>query len=173
MGWQAVGEEVELHSGVPEGEGAHAARTVVEQLGAAMLDADRREILHLLPEWLRDAVGSATHGGDLHVDGLYRRVAARLGVAVPQAVEVTKLVCASVTHRMEDDVVRVLKTHLPEDVAALLVDRPHEFSTPIHARPPSVPPPGEGHTLSSGKPGSHASLSVERPGSDHPVSEDD
>ena len=173
MGWRAIGEEVELHSGVPEGEGAHVGRVVVEELSGALLDADRREIVRLVPDWIRDALEAGSYRGEVGPDGLYGRVADRLELEVPRAVELTKLVCSSVTHRLEDDLVRVLKTHLPDEIAALLVDRPHDLSTPVRANPPPPTEPGAGHTLSSGKRGSHAPLSEERPGSAHPVSEED
>lgn len=173
MVWQAIGDEVELHSALPEGEGPSLARAVMEELSAALLDADRRDVASLVPEWLRPVVSGARYAGELDADGVYDRVAARLGLERRRAVELTKLVCSSVTHRLTGEETRVLRTHLPDHVAALLEDRPHELTTPINARPPSTPPPGEGHTLSSGKPGSHAPLSSERPGSDHPVSEED
>ncbi len=155
---------MELHAALDAGRGRVVAEGVLEEVGGALLDEDRPEMARLLPEWLGSVVARGAFRGDIGADGLYRRVAARFGVDVGRAVEVTKLACAAVAHGVDEDLVAALRRHLPASIGELFVDRPHEADRPLPEHRERPLPGGEGRTLATGKAGSHHPVSESAPG---------
>ena len=173
MSWELVAEDVALHGAMGPEEARTVAEGVVGAMGVVVLDEDRRELVRVLPAWLAEVLGRERFAGNLDVGGLYRVVANRLEVAEARAMELTKLVASAVTHRLDAGAARVLRSRLPESIAALFEDRPHALGTPIIPERHEEPEPGGGHTLSSGRGEPREKLSTGKPGGRHPVSTDD
>lgn len=173
MSWELVAEDVALHGAMDEAEARAVAEGVIGAVAVVVLDADRRELERVLPPWLGDVIGRERFAGNLEAGGLYRVVASRLGVDEPRAMELTKLTASAVTYRLDAGAARVLRSRLPESIAALFEDRPHELGVPILPERHEEPVPGGGHTLSSGRPEPRDKLSTSKPGGKHPVSTDD
>lgn len=173
MSWELVAEDVALHGAMEAAEARAVAEGVMRAVGVVVLDEDRRELERVLPAWLAEVLGGERFAGSLDTGGLYRVVANRLDVSEVRAMELTKLVASAVTHRLDAGAARVLRSRLPEPIAALFEDRPHELGTPIIPERHEEPEPGGGHTLSSGRGEPREKLSTGTPGSNRPVSTDD
>lgn len=133
-----------------------ALAATVEALGARILEADRRAVVPLVPEPFAGLIARRPHVEQSDLADLFADVTRAEGVEPTFAMEHVESVCELLTETLEPDAVAMLRTHLPDDIAALFVKR--ERTTPPPR--PSQPEHRKGKPLSEG-----------RAGSAHPVSE--
>lgn len=173
MSWDLVTSDVALHAALPEPSAFALARAVVQEIGAALLGADRRDIAHLLPEWLGEAIDRGTFEGDIDAPALYRRIARRLGVGEARAVELAKLVASAVTHRTEAEAIQLLRSRLAPSIAELFVDRPHDVAAPLPERAGARSVTKLSSARGTRQEQRRETLAAGRPGRKHPVSSSD
>lgn len=152
-------EQVRNRGGIGADEVEKAVQAVFSALGA-LLTADETAALAAqipvpLAQWMRAVPRERTMG----LDDLYARVAERLRIPVPRALEITTATCRALAVQLRPDVRDRLVAHLGPSTGRLF-EVPHEGTPsqrPLHLSGP--PPSGEGRTLATGRPGSLRPLS--------------
>ncbi len=167
MSYQELIDAVQDHAGLASrSEAQTTTLAVFRTIARRVLPGDRRIVRALLPDELQEAFNGQGASEDATIEAVVREVAAHEGIAAGFGREHLVVVGAAAARVLHPDAITALRTHLPDELAALF-----ERSVPRRIpRPTPTASPRAGRRFSEAKDGSRH-LAEARPGSGHPLAE--
>jgi uncharacterized protein (DUF2267 family) len=168
MGYPELIDAVQDHAGLASRSDAEATTAAVfGALAERVLPGDRRAVKALVPEELRSAFDVERKSDETGVDAIVQEVAVVEGIAPGFGREHLVVVGAAAASALHPDAITALRTHLPDELAALFrettprrVTRPTPHSSPLAGRRISEAHDGSRHVaearLGSARPISEA-----------------
>jgi uncharacterized protein (DUF2267 family) len=165
MGYPELIDAVQDHAGLPSRSEAEVTTTAVfRALARRVLPGDRRAVMALVPPELRAPFEVEGESDRTGIEAMVQEIAAVEGIGAGFGREHLVVVGVAAARALHPDAITALRTHLPEELAALFEDiapgrtpRPTPHSSPLAGRRLSEAHDGSRH-LSEAKSGSARSL---------------